>query len=181
MDATKILIWIGISIGSVILTLLIILTIMYFKRVRKEKTLCYFITHDKKLEKKKFLNIADTFFYDDVEYNYKHEYAIQEKGVNKIFYNIGKPDPIDIKNPSKGSFTYSDYKAMIKSKVIKDLFVEDKSFFEDSGMLMLILGIAVLIIIIAMWYFQQQAVQIATDQVTKDFIKQAVTEAIKGV
>lgn len=175
-----------INIGfGLILTLIFVFGLMYMLRWLKRKDhlkiRANFIYEDRTITIKSYYNIVDTLTFDDLEYDYDDNVTIKKKGIKNIFYRIGQRKPLDFQNKIENDLTYSDFKKIIKSKVLNDLLDDEENSFSKAEMMLLFaIIITGLFILGFLWFKFQQPVEMLLNDATKDFIKESVLEAIRG-
>lgn len=174
--------WIGV--GILMFLIFCFMLYLFYQKVKLDKAgkiRGMFIYDDRTIEKQNFYGIVDTLEYKGLTYDYNDNLTIKIKGIKHAFYYVGNKNPIDIHAPKNNAMDYADYKKILKSKVLKDLLEDDEQGLSKSERLILIAiivsGIALFLV---MWYLAQQPQEIIINEATKEAIKNAVVEAIKG-
>ncbi len=175
-------VWISLAVFVGVLTLfLIYLVIFKIRQDRKGKIKANFIYDDRSIELKNYFGIVDKLIYDEIEYEYDDNLTIRKKGVKNIFYVVGNKNPIDFQNPKDNAMTYADYKKIIKSKILNDLLEDEViGLTKFEKMLMFVVGVSALVTLGFIWYYSQQPAPVELNLALKEFIKEAVTEVIRG-
>jgi len=184
MDLSSLPNYIIISIGVFVVsvtTFTLYLIQRYFKRHRDEKIRATFIYDDRSTKTISRLGVVDRILYDNLNYDYDDNLTVKKKGVKYIYYVVGNKNPIDFKNPKSSVMSYNDYKTIIESKVLNELLLDEEAFLSKSEKIILIaIGIMGITLFITLIYLSKQPVNIPLGDTYKDFIKNAVLEAIKG-
>ena len=168
------------SVGLVFLSL-IVLSVMEVIKSGQIGVIAYFIYKDNSIKRKRFRNIVERIEFDGLPYEYDEAMTFHIKRRKVIYYVVGNPKPISIKVNNTGTFSIDDYKNILESDIISKLFNASSSMDKNTKILLFVLAIGFIIVLFALYHWLGDGVSLAVDEGNREFIKNVVTEAIKGV